>query len=388
MTRNKHFKQRVRARKAEMGTSYSTARALESTAAVSGLPPAEDDPPPSGRGMPAWIERVSRDGVWHEPRYWRTTAYRAVSAWSPVEIEEAFSALVRIFPPKFVRGAFARREFDYIGLLSDPWRADVSPLVPLGFDAAHARVWDHADLWRRLLRPSEFIGASHELALFAVMARASMRCEPEPFAGSGGPNPDARIWLGDQPLIVECKLARQGGWSRETEQWRAKLGLNNGADQFQPKPHGLIVLTEALGVLFAFEQGAQPSAAASTGSRTMFELRSFASRAAALFRQRRSSRRSAPLSLVSRCMVRSARRADGVASAHLSSPSSRSRSEFFEVVSKMAPTRSLRTSAARSSSTSAPTRCSTTWRNRVVRGSTPRANAIRRSAVSCSSGEG
>jgi len=272
MTRDKKLKRSIRAQKAAMGTSYSTARAVVLAAGGNGkLPPGDgngpppvgggptspggDGSPPQRRGMPEWIERVSLDGLWYEPRYWQETEYLSVSAWSSSQIDEAFSALQRVFPPAFARGVFARRDYGYIGLLSDPWRADVSPLVPLGFDAAHARLWSHAELWRRLQRRNEFLGARNELALFAGLARAEMPFDPEPFAGSGGANPDARIWIDGEPLIVDFKLARQGGPSKESEQWRNKLGLFAGADQVLAKPHCLIELTDLLGVLFSFEEG-------------------------------------------------------------------------------------------------------------------------------------
>jgi hypothetical protein len=271
MTRDKKLKRTIRAQKAAMGTSYSTARTAvlasneklppaegnvpPSAADGGGTPPVGDGPPPERRGMPEWIERVSLDGLWYEPRYWRDADYLRVSAWRPSEIEEAFSALQRVFPPAFARRVFARRDSGYVGLLSDPWRADVSPLVPLGFDAAHAQLWGHADLWRRLQRRDEFLGARNELALFAALAHAGMPYDPEPFASDGGANPDARIWFDGDPLIVDFKLARQGGRSKESERWQSKLGLLSGADQILAKPPGLIELTELMGVLFSFEEG-------------------------------------------------------------------------------------------------------------------------------------
>lgn len=161
------------------------------------------------RGTQQWIEQVRETGRWDRPRFWKHPSYQAVSPWTPAEHRDAFAALRVVYPPKVVRRVFedATSSLPWIsGLLMDPFRPDLSGLLALGFDAAHARVERFDSLVRALRKPAGYRGARLELAVLAALERSRIKYQYEPYAararacaraGASHPNPDVRIKLGE-----------------------------------------------------------------------------------------------------------------------------------------------------------------------------------------------
>ena len=158
------------------------------------------------RGTLEWIDNVRETGRWDRPRFWRHPDYQETSPWSAAEHKQAFAALRVIYPPNEVRRIFARAAtLPWLApLLMDPFRPDLSGLLSLGFDAAHARIERYPDLAHRL-RGDDYPGARLELAIVAALERQRIAYEYEPFAkesrrhakrGESFPNPDLRIRIG------------------------------------------------------------------------------------------------------------------------------------------------------------------------------------------------
>jgi hypothetical protein len=130
-----------------------------------------------------------------------------VSPWTHDEHTDAFQALRFIYPPDEVKSIFASGEaFPWLAsILVDPWRPDLSALLALGFDAAHARIDRWPELARRLRDRSAYAGARLELGVLAGLARAQLPFHYEPYAaesrrrasrGESFPNPDIKVQLG------------------------------------------------------------------------------------------------------------------------------------------------------------------------------------------------
>lgn len=200
------------------------------------------------RGTHDWIENVRDTGRWDQPRFWRRPEYQEASPWSPAEHKQAFAALRTIYPPEEVRRIFARTPNTLpwlTPLLMDPFRPDLSKLLSLGFDAAHARIERYPELAHRL-RGAGYLGARLELAVVAALERAKINYEYEPFAkesrrraaqGTSFPNPDLRIRLGHW-VIADIKHMQMSERANRSFQ-RFQLVQRGHADNWQVVPAGI-----------------------------------------------------------------------------------------------------------------------------------------------------
>lgn len=184
------------------------------------------------------------NGRWDDPRYWRRPEYKAVSPYSDDELTTAFQAARMIYPPEVVKQTFASEEMPWLAsLLIDPWRPDLSGLLALGLDAAHARIERYPGLVQQLRRSDAYPGARLEVAVLAALEREHFRYEYEPFAqesrkrarqGESFPNPDLRVELG-APVIIDIKKM-QTSKRADRRLKRFMLILYGSKDHWEPIP--------------------------------------------------------------------------------------------------------------------------------------------------------
>jgi hypothetical protein len=185
----------------------------------------------SERFSPAWLKSLSETGKWDEPAWWRESDYLARSPWTGPELEAAFEALRRIYPPRISK-KILREQPRVAHLLLDPFAPHVSGLVSLGLDAAFVEAWRYPRLLKRLHHDDQFDGARFELALLAAfrIAELPFRYEPLPKA-KGQPDPDFEISFENNHLLLDAKSAGLGERIRENKKWFESLcmGLLHGA---------------------------------------------------------------------------------------------------------------------------------------------------------------
>ena len=151
-----------------------------------------------------WFPYVGKTGRLFESKYWRDPRYLEVSPWPKEELDKAFSALEKLYPPKDVIRIFSEDAPYLRKLLYDfvsPW---FSVLVGLGFDLAVAQPWEYRELIHRLKKESQFDGARFELSVWAAFIRAGIGIIYEPFRKQGSVNPDFKIRIGNG-LILDVK---------------------------------------------------------------------------------------------------------------------------------------------------------------------------------------
>jgi|SRR5581483_3610322 len=161
-----------------------------------------------------WLSEMRDTGRWAEPPYWRDPRYLAQSQFSLDELDRAFAATERVYPPEVAKRIFRAHGGRLYQTMIDVQIDWHSELVALGVDASLVEPWKYGRLLERLRQIDQYEGARFELAALAAFARAKI---PVTYEGHVEGRPDLSLDVGPG-LLLELKAPQRNAIEKEEEQ--------------------------------------------------------------------------------------------------------------------------------------------------------------------------